>query len=118
MNNPPAKPGLTMPDTKKNQFFFLWLFIVLVNLLVLGPVGWIAKSYHKELKEIEAQLHDIEETKIGRDEFKQCQKDTGGRLNTLETRLYDSINRQIPVKTKSYHKELKEDEGAQLHDNR
>ena len=80
---------------RKNPLIFVWMFIVLVNVLVLGPVGWIAKTYHKELKLIKIQTRTLKEEKISKDEYFQDREIIGGRIDTLEDRIYDII-RTIP----------------------
>ena len=71
--------------------YSLWIpFVILtLNVLVLGPMGWIVSGTLKRIEHLETTQSDIEIEYVTNKEFMDDLDAIRNRLNVLEGRLYD-----------------------------
>lgn len=82
--------------TNTKDAVVVWFFIIIIQLLVSGPIGWLLKTIHGNYSEfkinISEQVDIIKKDKIGRSEYEKDMGESKENHKTLENRIYEYLS--------------------------
>ena len=79
---------------KINLTTVLMILVLVLNLLVVGPIGWILTTLHENYRGFKVDVKEQMELKLDKSDYELDQSENTGAINKLEGRIYEYFSRQ------------------------